>query len=96
MLRLTDIAETDQSSTVKVEGAIAGESGSLLEAECVKRLERRRELVLDFSGVTRIDRRSATMLHTLTRVRDVKVIKCPPLIAAEIRSGSEGADERGA
>lgn len=91
VLRLTLVAETDTTATLKAEGAIVAEWGALLEAECLKCLARKRELVLDFSGVRLVDKRSADMLKNIMRGRDVKVINCWGLIEAQIRNGAEGS-----
>lgn len=88
---MTLVAETDTTATVKVEGAIVAEWGALLEGECLKCLARKRELVMDFSGVTLIDKRSAEMLKNIMRARDVKLINCWGLIEAQLRNGAEGS-----
>lgn len=88
MLKVTLVVETETTATVKVEGALVAEWGTLLETECLKCLARKPTLLLDFSGVKLIDQRSADMVRNLMQGRDVKLINCWGLIETEIRCGA--------
>lgn len=84
MLRVTTIGETDSTVTLRVEGEVASHWSAVLESECLRCLETHRELVLDFSGVTRVDRRGAQIVKGL-QARCVRLINCWPLIEQQIQ-----------
>lgn len=84
MLRVTTIGETDSTATLRVEGEVASHWSAVLESECLRCLETHRELTLDFSGVTRVDRRGAEIVRKLQEGR-VRLINCWPLIDEQIQ-----------
>jgi len=62
VLRITKVAESPSLVTMKLEGRITSDWVSLLEKECLRFLEERRRVVLDFSEVTFVDWRGVEML----------------------------------
>lgn len=91
MFRVTTIGETDSTVTLRVEGEVASHWSAVLESECLRCLETHRELVLDFSGVTRVDRRGTQIVKGL-QARDVTLINCWPLLEDQIRGLSNNGD----
>ncbi len=83
MLRVTTIGETDLTATLRVEGEVVSRWSAVLESECLGHLETQRDLVLDFSGVTLVDRRGAEIVRTL-QARHIRVINCWPLVEDQI------------
>ncbi len=79
MLRITKVSESPSLVTMKLEGRIASDWVSLLEKECLRSLEEKRKVVLDFSGVTFVDWRGVEMLGKIS-VNNMQVINCCPLI----------------
>ncbi|MBI2186201.1 MAG: STAS domain-containing protein [Acidobacteria bacterium] len=86
MLRLTVVAESDASVTVRVEGRVLADSVSLLETECRRHLSSGHKVVLDFSGVTVIDSRGAAVVRGLKR-HNLELTECWPLIEEQIAWG---------
>lgn len=67
MLRITLIAETDETATLKLEGRIAGEWVSEVQRECEMWLTQGRKTVLDLSGVVFVDEQGIEKLKALKR-----------------------------
>ena len=55
MLKVTQVAQDNQSVTLKVEGRIVGPWVNELRQECGKCLARRSKIILDLSGVSFAD-----------------------------------------
>ena len=83
VLRVTTSGETDSTVTLQVEGEVTSVWSSVLESECLRYLKTHKNLVLDFSGVTRVDRHGARILTTL-QARHVRLINCWPLLEDQI------------
>lgn len=79
MLRISLVAEDASSVTLKLEGRIAGEWVTVLQAECARVLAAGQRLRLDFSDVTDVDALGARMLRGISS-GDVEFVNCPPLI----------------
>ena len=80
MLRITEISESADSVTLKVEGRIVSEWIIVLEQECLKWLQAKPEVLLDFSEVTFIEHNGVAMLKRIASSR-LRLINCPALIA---------------
>lgn len=65
MLRITQVSEDSDSVCLKVEGRVIGDWVSVLARTCGSCLSQKRQITLDISGVTYIDRRG---VDTLTRI----------------------------
>ncbi len=87
MLRITKVAENPSLVTMKLEGRIASDWVSLLENECLRFLEEKRKVVLDFSGVTFVDWRGVEMLGKIS-ANNILVINCCPLIEDFLNGGA--------
>jgi anti-anti-sigma regulatory factor len=80
MLRITEDSGGDQVITLKLEGKLVGTWIPELERICLyNRDEKKKTIVLDFSGVTFIHKEG---VRTLERIIDerVHVINCSPFI----------------
>ena len=86
MLRITKMAESPSIVTLKLEGRIASDWLSLLEKECLRFLEEKRKVVLDFSEVTFVDWRGVEMLGKIS-ANNIQVINCCPLIEELLKGG---------
>jgi anti-anti-sigma regulatory factor len=84
VLRLTSVSETESTIVLKVDGEITSRWSAVLETECRGELAKNRKVVLDFSGVTQIDRRGAQVVTALRACR-VKVTNCWPVLDEQIR-----------
>jgi anti-anti-sigma regulatory factor len=84
VLRVTMIGESDSPVTLKVEGEVTSLWSSVLESECLRYLRTHKNLVLDFSGVTRVDRHGAQILTKL-QARHVRLMNCWSLLEDQIR-----------
>ncbi len=71
---------------LRVEGQIVGDWCGMLEQECQASRRQRREVALDLSGVSFVDRRG---LETLRRLRSCGLIlvDVPPLVAESVDEG---------
>ena len=86
MLRITKMAESPSIVTLKLEGRIASDWLSLLEKECLRFLEEKRKVVLDFSEVTFIDDRAVEILGRMPAEK-IQVIECSALIRELLKGG---------
>jgi anti-anti-sigma regulatory factor len=80
MLRITKVAESPSSITLKLEGRLVSDWVSLVERECLALRQGQRQISLDFSEVTFIDDRGVKMLQRIASA-DLKVVNCPAFIA---------------
>ena len=88
MLRITKVSESPSLVTMKLEGRIASDWVSLLENECLRFLDERRRVVLDFSEVTFVDLRGVEMLGRIS-AKNIQVINCCPLIEDFLNGGAD-------
>jgi anti-anti-sigma regulatory factor len=65
MLRITKMAESPAHVTLKLEGRIVSDWVSVVERECLTALEEKRQVILDVSEVTFIDRHGLEMLRQI-------------------------------
>ena len=79
MLRITKVAESPSAVSMKLEGRITTDWVSLLEQECLRVLQEKRELVLDFSEVSFVDEHAVEMLGRMSG-KKIRVINCCALI----------------
>ena len=80
MLKITEISEDDKAVTLRLEGKLIGMWIPELERICLyHRDEKSKTVVLDFSGVTFIDKKGVKMLESIKDER-IKIVNCPPLI----------------
>ncbi len=88
MLRITKISESPSLVTMKLEGRIASDWVSLLEKECLRFLDEKRKVVLDFSEVTFVDGRGVELLSKLAG-EGIKVVDCCELIKELLEGGGK-------
>jgi hypothetical protein len=81
VLRITSAPGTGSLVTLKVEGALAGDWVPLLEAECLRHLEARKLVELDFAGVGFVDQDGVAMVRSLI-ARGVPVVGTNALVNA--------------
>lgn len=92
MLRISKIADTPSSVTLKVEGRIVEEWGPFLVAKILKHSCERQKVLLDLSGVTFIDEPAATDLTALSG-DNVEIINCSAFVGALLFKG--GSNDSG-
>ena len=78
-VRITNIKHTTSLAALKVEGAVASESVRVVEEECLRWLDQKKAVQLDFSGVTYIDPAGVAMLKRMTQA-NLQIIQCPDFI----------------
>lgn len=88
MLRITNLGESCSRVTLKLEGALASDWVSVLEAECLACLQERRKVVLDFSNVTFIDENGVKVLRRLA-AKNVEVIDHIGLVNDLLKEGKK-------
>jgi hypothetical protein len=76
---------------LKVEGALAGDWVPLLEAECLRHLDARTSVELDFEGVSFVDRDGVAMTRGLL-ARGVRVVGASALVNALLERSSVTQD----
>jgi anti-anti-sigma regulatory factor len=82
MLRITEVSKDDEAITLRLEGKLVGTWIPELEKICLHhRDEKNRSMVLDFSGVTFIDKKGVRMLESIKDER-VEIINCAPFIGS--------------
>lgn len=91
MLRITEISESADSITLKVEGRIVSEWVTVLEQECLKWLRTKPEVLLDFSEVKFIEHNGVVMLKRIASP-NLRLINCPALIK-EMLNGNNSQKE---
>ena len=93
MFRISEISENVDSVTLKVEGRIVFEWVTTLQQHCLKWHQGKREVLLDFSGVTYIDLNGVAMLKRMVS-SSIRLINCPALITELLNGNSnDGKDE---
>ena len=63
MVRLTVISQSEEETTLKVEGWVSGADVALLEEEGTRLLQETERLILDLKGVRFIDREGIALLQ---------------------------------
>ncbi|MCI0748662.1 MAG: STAS domain-containing protein [Verrucomicrobia subdivision 3 bacterium] len=92
MLRITEISESANSVTLKVEGRIVSEWVTVLEQECLKWLRAKPEVLLDFSEVMFIEHNGVAMLKRIASP-SLRLINCPALIN-ELLNGNNNQNKQ--
>jgi ABC-type transporter Mla MlaB component len=85
MLKISE-PSTNHAVTLKLEGRLIGPWVDELGAACEAQLRNSRRLMLDVSDVSYADRAGMALLVTLKQ-RGIELVNCPPLLAAELKSG---------
>ena len=84
MLRITTIESTNGSTTLRLEGHLAGAWIAELRDTCDGMLAAGRTLTLDLGDVSLIDRPGFDLLASLSR-RAVSLVRCSPFQAEQHR-----------
>ncbi len=79
MLRLEKVIEDNATVTLKLEGRIVTHWVAILEEECSRILRGPKRLILDFAGVTFIDREGVSLLNKVRGER-VWLVNCSPFV----------------
>ena len=88
MLRITKINESPSQITLKLEGKVSSDWVPLLESECLRCLQEKREVLLDFSDLTFIDGRGVELLGRMA-AENIKVVDCCALIKDLLEGGEK-------
>ncbi len=91
MLRITNVSESAESVTLKVEGLIVTEWVTVLEKECTAWLQKNRAVQLDLSEVAFIDNHGVEMLKRIISPK-IQCLNCPPLIAEILKANEERSE----
>jgi ABC-type transporter Mla MlaB component len=81
MLRIYSAMKGDSLMRLTIEGALKAEWVPLLEAECLRHLDARNRVELDFAGVGFIDRGGVAMVRRLV-ARGARVTQASGLVNA--------------
>jgi anti-anti-sigma regulatory factor len=82
MFRTTEISEDEKTVTIRLDGKLIDAWVSDLEKLCMRyKDEKNKTVVLDFSGVTFIDRNGLRMLENI-KDEKIKIINCSLFIQA--------------
>jgi hypothetical protein len=81
VLRISSPNEAGSLVTLKVEGALVGDWVPLLEAECLRHLDARKFVELDFVGVRFVDRNGVAMTQGLL-ARGARVVGASAMVNA--------------
>jgi len=92
VIRITEISESADSVTLKVEGRIVFEWVTTLQQHCLKWLQGKREVLLDFSGVTYIDLNGVAMLKRMISPK-LRLINSSALITELLNGNSSHGEE---
>jgi anti-anti-sigma regulatory factor len=84
MLRIEKVGEDAATVTLKLEGRVVAQWVAALEEECQRVLRTAKRPILDFAGVTFIDRNGVAMLGKMNGGR-VQVVNCSPFLRALLR-----------
>lgn len=85
MLRITTMTDDGRTIRLKVEGRVVGDWVPELDQVCGSCLSQKKQVVLDFSDVTYIDRRGIEALKGIQGER-VQIVGCSLLIRALLES----------
>ena len=88
MLRITRVADDGRTIRLKLEGRIYEEWTRLLEEECARLVRRRRQVLLDFSGVHFIDPPGIQAVRRIPNGH-VRIVNCPAFIADLLEQGDQ-------
>jgi len=86
MLRITHASEGPSEITLKLEGRVMSDWVPLLRQECLRILNERKKILLDFSGVIFIDNQGVEMLRGIAG-KEVKLVNCSSFIEGVLREG---------
>jgi len=86
MLRITSMRVNGSPVTLKLEGKIFAEWVDLLERECLSRVARQEQVILDMSGVTFLDNRGVELLRSLP-ARCISLVNCSDFVVELLDKG---------
>jgi len=86
MLRITSMRVNGSPVTLKLEGKIFAEWVDLLERECLSRVARQEQVILDMSGVTFLDNRGVELLRSLP-ARYISLVNCSDFVVELLDKG---------
>ncbi|HKX33605.1 MAG TPA: hypothetical protein VJ302_38355 [Blastocatellia bacterium] len=84
MLRIMEEKAGDNSTTLRLDGRIAGQWVGLLRTTCDQALQGDRRLTIDLGGVSFADREGVQMLQRLQQL-PVTLINSSPFLQEQIR-----------
>jgi anti-anti-sigma regulatory factor len=80
MLRITEVSKDDKAINLRLEGKLIGKWIAELERLCLHYTDEENKIVvLDFSGVTFIERKGLRMLESI-KDGQIKIVNCSPFI----------------
>lgn len=79
MLRITKLEDNGAPVTLKLEGKVSDRWAALLDRECRSLLRHRRDVRLDFSGVSYVDAVGVEVVKSFPR-QQVRIVNAPHFI----------------
>jgi anti-anti-sigma regulatory factor len=79
MLRITRVEDNGAPVTLKLEGKVSDQWAALLETECRSLLRHRKDVRLDFSGVSFVDAVGVKVVKSFPR-QQVLIVNAPRFI----------------
>ncbi|MEQ9617698.1 MAG: STAS domain-containing protein [Deltaproteobacteria bacterium] len=80
MLRITLIFQDAEAVTLRLDGKLIGTCVSTLKKECLNYKDKKNKtVILDFSGLSFIDRDGVTMLESINDEK-LQIVNCPIFI----------------
>ena len=86
MLKITEIARNDSSTTFKLEGKLLGPWVDELRNVCTQPLNRAEQVGLDLAAVTFVNAAGAELLRELIR-KGIIITKCSAFVAELLHAG---------
>lgn len=86
MFRISEIASSDQTITLRFEGQLIGQWVAEARRIYEEALENERRLILDLSHVSFLDREAAGLLREML-CRGVRLVNCSPFLNETLKTG---------
>lgn len=92
MLRISAIYQDETTTTLRLEGHLAGAWIAELRDACERTLATGRKVTIDLAGVSLIERPGLDLLASLSR-RPVRLVHCSPFQEEQLRRAVETSSE---
>ena len=89
MLRIVEEKMTNSSTSLRLDGSIAGQWVDLLRSSCEQVFQCDGQVILDLTGVSFADHNGVQLLRQLER-RQVTIINCSPFLREQMKHTTKG------
>ena len=93
MLRIVEERATDNATTLRLDGRLAGQWVELLRASCEQALQNNGRLGLDLTGVSFADHDGVELLRRLEQ-QQVALLNCSPFLREQMKQPASPASEQ--